>query len=137
MTPLLIHATAVLLLTGVIWTIQLVHYPGFVDVERRQWPSYHRRHSRSISLIVIPLMLIELTTSGWLLWHELSPLHLLFLTCSVFTWVLTAIVFVPLHQRIGARPNVPHLRKLTRSNWLRTLTWTTSAVASFLSLMKS
>ncbi len=78
MIPLLVHATAVFLLTGVIWTIQLVHYPGFADVERRRWPSYHRRHSRNIALIVLPLMLTELSTSAWLLWHTLSALHLVF-----------------------------------------------------------
>jgi hypothetical protein len=134
---LLVHATAVFLLTGLIWTIQLVHYPGFADVERRQWPAYHRRHSRNITIIVLPLMLTELATSAWLLWHSLGTLHLVFLGCSLFTWLLTALVFVPIHQRIGARPNEGYLRKLNNSNWLRTLTWTICSIASFISLMNA
>lgn len=135
MILLLIHACAVFLLTGVIWTIQLVHYPGFADVERRQWPSYHRRHSRNITLIVLPLMLTELATAAWLLWHAFGVLHLVFLGCSLFTWLLTAMVFVPIHQRIGARPSETYLRRLTRANWIRTLTWTGCSAASFLSLL--
>ena len=68
MIPLLVHGCAVFLLTGMIWTIQLVHYPGFADVERRQWPAYHRRHSRNIYFIGLPLMLTELASHR----HELQ-----------------------------------------------------------------
>ena len=136
MTPLLIHAAVVFLLTGIIWTIQVALYPGFVDVERRQWPRYHRRYSHQILLFAGPLMVTELGTAGWLLWHAPDALHLFFFTCALGTWILAALVFIPIHQSIVTRPTDASLRRLTRFNWLRTLIWTSCALASFLSLME-
>ena len=135
MTPLLAHAIAVLFLTGLIWTIQLVHYPGFPAVEKRQWPGYHLRHSRRITVLVLPAMIAELGISAWLTWTDLNNLHLAFFGLSLFTWVITALVFLPLHQRIAVRPTERALRRLVRLNWLRTLAWTACSVLSVLSIM--
>jgi len=135
MTPLLAHAIAVLLLTGIIWTIQLINYPGFRDIEKRQWPGYHKRHSVNIAILVLPLMLIEIGVSGWLVWNDITLMHMAFFTLALFTWVITGVVFMPLHQHIVFRPTERDLRRLTRLNWIRTLTWTVSSVLSVISLM--
>lgn len=135
MTPLLAHAIAVLFLTGIIWTIQLINYPGFRDIEKRQWPGYHRRHSRHITILVLPPMITELGISSWLVWTQLNELHVAFFSLSLFTWVITALVFIPLHQRIVVRPTERNLRRITGLNWLRTLAWTASSVLSVLSIM--
>lgn len=135
MTPVLAHAIAVLLLTGIIWIIQLINYPGFRDIEKRQWPGYHKRHSKHITFLVLPPMLTELGTSGWLLWNEVAPLHAAFLALSLFTWVTTAVVFMPLHQRIAIRPTERDLGRLTGLNWMRTFAWTASSVLSVISIM--
>lgn len=135
MTPTLAHAIAVLLLTGIIWTIQLVHYPGFPDIEKRRWPDYHKRHKRHMPFIVLPPMLAEIGTSGWLVWTDLNALHAAFLALALFTWVITALLFIPLHQRITFRPTERNLARLTGLNWLRTLAWTASSVLSVISIM--
>ena len=135
MTPLFAHAIAVLLLTGVIWTIQLINYPGFPDIEKRAWPPYHKRHSQRITIIVLPLMLTELGTSGWLLWNEITPFHIAFFALALFNWIVTGVVFMPLHQRIVFRPTESSLQRLTQLNWMRTFAWTTASILSVISIM--
>jgi hypothetical protein len=39
-------------------------------------------------------------------------------------WLSTAVVQVPLHQSLAARYDDSTLRRLVRSNWLRTMAWT-------------
>ena len=47
-------------LTGVIWTVQLVHYPGFAQANRETFILFHREHSRRISWVVMGPMVLEL-----------------------------------------------------------------------------
>jgi hypothetical protein len=37
----------------------LVHYPAFLHVEELDFNAFHQRHSKMISLIVVPLMTAE------------------------------------------------------------------------------
>ena len=58
-----LNVISAFLLTGVIWTIQLVHYPSFHFIDKLSFTNFHNFHERRISIIVMPLMLIELITS--------------------------------------------------------------------------
>ena len=62
------------MLTGLIWTIQIVHYPLFEQVGEDRFVRYHERHMRRITWVAGPLMLIE-AGSAALLFHlgERSP----------------------------------------------------------------
>ncbi len=53
----LANAAVACALTGLIWTIQVVHYPLFARVGEAEWPAYEREHQRRITLVVAPLML--------------------------------------------------------------------------------
>ena len=50
-------ATGVMI--GVIWVVQLVHYPLFASVGANEFVAYHREHVRLITFIVGPAMLID------------------------------------------------------------------------------
>ena len=56
----LLHALATGIMVGVIWVVQLVHYPLFAQVGETSFVSYHQAHVRLISYIVMPAMLLEL-----------------------------------------------------------------------------
>jgi membrane-bound metal-dependent hydrolase YbcI (DUF457 family) len=47
-------------LVGLIWTMQVVHYPLFAQVGREAFVAFHESHLRLITGLVGPLMLIEL-----------------------------------------------------------------------------
>ena len=121
----LLHLTFTAALFGLIWTIQLVHYPSFAAVDREQWSEFHRAHSRGITFIVFPLMLGELLISSWRLYSGgLSNFE--FAACLIpsIQWGLTAFLFVPLHHRLAKAQDPAKLRKLVSLNWLRTGLWT-------------
>ena len=136
---LLLNLLVSALLTGLIWTIQLVHYPSFALVGTKEWQQFQQQHTRRISWLVMPLMLAELGLSLWLLYHVykqapalLLSLHLLAVACVGAIWLLTALVFVPLHKKLEIQGYIPGLtRALLRWNWPRTLLWTLRTLILF------
>lgn len=125
---LLAHAAPTWMLAGLIWTIQIVHYPLFVSVGADRFAEYHRRHMLRIGPLVIPLMLAEAVTGGWLLLlHPAQRMLWIGMALIVFLWVSTALIHAPLHVRLEAGPDPSVLRRLTRANWLRTTAWTIRA----------
>lgn len=119
----LTHLVATWGLVGLIWTIQVVHYPLFAQVGREAFPVYHRRHTRSITWIVAPLMAVELISGLVLAMEDSSALLRWSLVLLGFNWLSTACIQIPLHNRLekGFEPQA-HAR-LVLSNWGRTLAW--------------
>lgn len=109
-------------LVGLIWTIQVVHYPLFGAVGEPGFIGYHARHSTRISMVVIPLMVVELATTlgsvvvGSGSWIPLIPV--------VVVWVTTFLISVPLHGRLGTGFDPRAHRALVVTNWIRTAAWT-------------
>lgn len=83
-------------------------------------------HKQRISLIVVPLMLAELISSGILAFGggTAGMLNLWGLLVVLAVWGVTFLVQVPLHGQLsdGFEPNAA--RRLVRSNWIRTVLWT-------------
>lgn len=125
---LLAHVAATLYMTGLIWFVQIVHYPLFAAVDRSVFPAYERRHASSTTWVVAPPMLLELTSWGHLVaWRpgELSAGSLLFggLLLAVI-WLSTFLIQVPCHNRLTSGFDAVVHRRLVVSNWLRTAAWT-------------
>ena len=59
----LVHAFATLSMVGVIWFVQIVHYPLMGNVGRAEFPTYEQEHQRRTTLIIGPLMLVEAATA--------------------------------------------------------------------------
>lgn len=119
------QAAATFGMTGIIWLVQLVQYPGFRQAGGADFAEFHRHHCRSIGMVVGPLMVVELLTALALAaaaepaWFWRAMLGLL-----VVIWASTALWQGPLHGRLareGPRPDL--LRSLVRGNWLRTVLW--------------
>ena len=60
------HFAATWTLVGLIWTMQLVHYPLFAHVGRHTFTACHHLHTTQITWVVAPLMFTELVTAVWL-----------------------------------------------------------------------
>ncbi len=121
----LINIFSSFFLCGVIWTIQIVHYPFFHRVSREQFSSHMSTHKVQISLIVIPVMLLELGSSIWLsIFAEFYPLaHQAGLLLVVLIWLHTFLVMVPLHENLSAGYSKLMANRLVKSNWGRTPLW--------------
>ncbi len=125
---LLLNAASVFFMVGLIWMVQIVHYPLFAEGHPERFGPFHRGHSRRISWLVIPAMSIEAaTTMALLKWRPESvelPLVLAGVVAVVAVWLITILVQVPQHQKLAGGYDAETIRSLVRSNWLRTATWT-------------
>ena len=119
----LTHLVATWALVGLIWTIQIVHYPLFAQVGREAFPEYHRRHTRCITWIVAPLMAVELISGIALALEDSSGILRWSLGLLGFNWVSTACIQIPLHNRLEKGFEARAHAWLVRSNWGRTLAW--------------
>lgn len=124
---LLLHAAATWTMVGIIWFVQIVHYPLFARVGAAQFPAYEGAHSYLTTIVVATPMLIEAFTSVLLVWQRpasLSPILVWSgLALVAALWVSTALLQVPQHERLANGFDVDAYRFLVGSNWLRTLCW--------------
>ena len=129
---LLVQAAATGYLTGLVWFVQVVHYPLLASVPAPELPAYEARHQKLTGWVVGPPMLVELaTTVAALRWRppELGAAwSWAGATLLGLVWASTAFVQVPLHDALERAYDAGRLRTLVRSNWVRTLGWTGRAL---------
>ena len=94
---------------GLIWTIQLVHYPSMRYISKDKFPAYHNFHSIRISILAMPLMFGELVTSI-MLWYQnfnnaIQTVFLINLIIVVLIWLSTFLIQVPLHNALSKEKN--------------------------------
>jgi hypothetical protein len=119
-----LNVISAFLLTGVIWTIQIVHYPSFHYIDKLSFTNFHHFHERRISIIVMPLMLIELTTSTALYINNMSSIvFALNLLIVVLIWCSTFFIQVPIHSILSKKKDKKLIEKLVNTNWIRTFLW--------------
>ena len=124
---LLLNLAVAAYLTGLIWTVQLVHYPGFAYVTPEKFGVFHQHHTRTMSWVVLAPMVLELGLAGWLAWAapELGASRWWQLALVGLIWAVTFFISVPFHNRLGAHGyDYVAIDGLVRTNWLRTVAWT-------------
>ena len=123
---LIIHLIATSVMVGVIWTIQLVHYPSFHFIELNQYTTFQRFHMSRISYVVIPAMLTELFTLILIIisMDQVEPIILASALLLIVIWLMTAVFFSGMHQKLTLGYDQGIVEKLVKLNWGRTLLWT-------------
>jgi len=130
-TVLLVQSASSLALAGVIWFVQVVHYPLYTRVPAQGFASYEEEHQRRTGWVVGPLMALE--TLGALLlvrWRpegiSLTPvISGLFLLAII--WLSTFFLQMPTHKALGKGFDWPAHRLLVRGSWIHTAAWTARA----------
>lgn len=123
------HAGATWALAGLIWLVQLVQYPLFARAGLESFAEFHAQHCRRITWVVGPLMLAEAGSALALLWLGLREgWFLAGLPMVAVVWGSTALVQVPLHERLRGGFDAGVVTRLVRTNWLRTVAWSARGV---------
>ena len=124
---LLAHLAATLYMVGVVWFVQVVHYPLFSRVGPEKFSLYSEAHSRLTTYVVGPPMLTEAATALLLVFRrpEGVPLAaaLTGLALVVVVWLSTALLQVPHHTTLGSGFDRRAWSGLVLSNWVRTVAW--------------
>ena len=114
-------------MAGLIWIVQVVHYPLFGRVGREGFAAYESAHARLITPIVGPAMLVELVSSlallaarprgmpAWAAWAGVALVGI--------AWLSTAFVQVPLHGTLARGFDEDAHARLVATNWVRTFAW--------------
>ena len=125
------HAAVTVFMAGVIWFVQVVHYPLFGTVPHASFAVYHAGHTRLTSRVVLPPMLLELGAAVLLLLRPppgMAVAALAGLTLGVVIWLSTFLLQVPQHGVLAAGYDARAHRRLVRTNWIRTAGWSARAV---------
>ena len=117
---------------GVIWTIQVVHYPLMKKVPLAEFKAYEAEHRNRITFIVGPLMAVEgLCVLAYLAWPPAGlPWWLPWAGALAEAVAIgtTAFVSAPMHVRLSEKHDPALLDRLVATNWIRTAAWTARAV---------
>jgi hypothetical protein len=107
-------------LAGLIWIVQVVHYPLFAEVGASAWPVYEAGHRRRITLVVAAPMLAQLPLAALLLPGALAAANL---ALVLVAFGATVAWLGPMHGRLQARWDARAHRRLVLGNWVRTAAW--------------
>jgi hypothetical protein len=138
-TCIVLHLAVTLFLTGLIWIIQLVHYPLMTFVADAEFVAFERAHCKRIGAIVAPAMILEGILAVALC--VLAKSRFRFGLCvvgvalSLLIWLSTFLVQVPIHNKLASGRSVHQIQRLVSTNWIRTIAWSLrSAIAIVLCL---
>jgi hypothetical protein len=124
---LLTNVTVTLYMVGLIWCIQIVHYPLFAQVGKEGFAAYEIAHSSLITPVVGPSMLLEAATTGLLIFFRSPSIRLseavIGAVLLVVIWYSTMFLQVPQHNILSAGFDATAHQFLVSSNWLRTVAW--------------
>lgn len=137
-TLVVLHAVPTLCLVGLIWFVQLVHYPLYQAVGATAFVAYEREHSRRITPLVLPLMVAEVVAAALLVLAAPTAatrtVSWLGAALLAAVWASTFVLQVPCHRRLEQHPDGLAMRRLVRTNWLRTAAWTLRGALAVLML---
>ncbi len=129
---LIILAASTWFMTGIIWFVQIVHYPLFAEVGSDKFLHYVQMHRSLTSLVVALPMVIQIVSALYvairsaredtiLLWINFGLVFLI--------WICTAAFSIPSHERLctSGFSAVTH-SWLVNTNWLRTIAWSITSL---------
>jgi hypothetical protein len=121
-----------LCMVGLIWFVQIVHYPLMSLVGGAESAAYAAANQRLTTWVVGPLMLAEAASNMALALLPIpagAALAFWVGTGLLFVnWLSTAVFSVPQHGVLARGFSRPHHRRLVATNWIRTMAWTIRGV---------
>lgn len=121
-----IHLISTSMMVAIIWIVQILHYPTFKLIDQKKYEEFQDFHMKRISYVIIPIMLVELS-SGVIVLIIDSSLYTPFgvsLMLLIFIWILTALLFSKVHAYLLKGYDEDSINKLIGLNWIRTISWT-------------
>ncbi len=135
------HLVATAAMVGLIWFVQVVHYPLFASVGADGFAEYERLHQRSTSFVVGPFMAVEGATAVWLAvappngMSRLLPLLGLIVLCLIHA--STVLLQVPQHTALSDGYDETRVHRLVCTNWVRTVGWCVRGIIAAIMLVQS
>lgn len=128
---LVVNLVAATAMTGLIWFVQVVHYPLMAAVGADGFAAYETSHRFRTGVVVMPFMGVELLAAVALVAAPPAgvgvgvPVVLLGVLAAVLA--TTFFVSVPAHDALNHGFDPAAHRRLCATNWVRTAGWSVRA----------
>ena len=138
MTIFFINIASTWFMVGLIWFVQIVHYPLFGYIGSKEFSTFHENHKILIAPVVLIVMIIELVTSGILIFQ--IPMGIPNWTAIVgiillgVIWFSTLFLQIPYHNRLSSKFDDNALIMLVNTNWIRTICWSLRGIIMLIML---
>ncbi|MCC5844518.1 MAG: hypothetical protein JJU05_09725 [Verrucomicrobia bacterium] len=119
-----LHALTAAYMTGIIWFVQIIHYPALAPPARGSFVEHHQNYTRRMGLLVGPVMILELILQTHWLLRAPGPAAYTGTALLLLIWISTFALQVPAHTKLTQGYDPALVRTLVRTNWLRTAAWT-------------
>jgi hypothetical protein len=122
-----VHLAVTWAMVGLIWMVQVVHYPLMASVGVESSSSYQTQHVAKMGWLVGPLMVVEMGLAlalcsvsevlvfPWMAWAGFGTLGCI--------WLITVMFSVPAHETLRDGFQAIEHHGLVQSNWWRTIGW--------------
>ena len=125
---LCLNLLSTLFMVGLIWMVQIVHYPLFANVSAENYVEYQQLHERFITPVVGVPMITEIVTAILLLNYLPKGVSAAWvwtaLILLIAVWLSTALLQIPCHAKLNLAFDADAHRQLVNTNWIRTVCWT-------------
>jgi len=133
-TLMVVHMAATAAMCGLIWFVQLVHYPLFHMLGSSDFVRYEKAHQRRTTWVVGPLMAIEAGAAIALVVMRVEDVALALpavgLALLVVIHTSTLVLQVPAHRALARGHEHRIVSLLVASNWVRTVGWSARTVVA-------
>jgi hypothetical protein len=136
----LVQVFATFLMTGIIWFVQLVHYPLLRRIPRSRFVAYERTHVLLTAFVVGPLIVLETAAVSYSLWRTPPWMQQ---EVAVLGAVLLAIILLstiffqgPQHRKLQQGFNPGVYRRLLCTNWIRCYGWSFRSILLLFSMLR-
>lgn len=131
---LILHTFTASFMMGVVWLVQVIHYPLYYRYDKENFVGTIRQHLLRISIVTVPVMVLEMITGIWLVFNP--PLGWviimrLLLVLLLINWISTLSVQAKCHIKLLKGYDERTIRFLVLSNWIRTFSWTLRSILLF------
>ena len=121
-----IHLIATSMMVAIIWIVQILHYPTFLFINKKQYTDFQQFHMNKISYIIVPIMVVELFSGLGILFiiQKRQISFYVSFALLILIWMITGLLFTKYHSDLSKKYNQETILQLIQFNWIRTLLWT-------------
>ena len=134
-----LNAASALVMTGVIWFVQVVHYPLLAIVPVENARTVAGEHQSRTAWVVGAPMGIEGVTTLWLMFDRPAGVPWVLAwaggACVAVALLCTVLLSVPRHARMAETPDARVGRELVLTNWSRTVAWSLHGIIGVVLLL--
>ncbi len=124
MRVLFLHVISCAWMSGLIWVMQVLHYPFFAKIRESEFANAHSSHTHRIIYLVGPPMFIEVITAIILIRDTDEPiLFVINFIMIIFILMNTIFFSIPIHNGLRLIQDFKKIELLVLTNWPRTILW--------------